>query len=56
LLVWSSQEARSYALLAFLSALSVLAFGYALRRPTPRAFTSWAVVACFALLTHYFAG
>ncbi|MDP9231559.1 MAG: glycosyltransferase family 39 protein [Actinomycetota bacterium] len=54
-LVWYSQEARSYALLAFLSALSVLVFGHALRRPTPRAFTSWAVVACLALLTHYFA-
>jgi mannosyltransferase len=55
LLVWYSQEARSYALLAFLSALSVLVFGHALRWPTPRAFTSWAFVACLALLTHYFA-
>jgi hypothetical protein len=30
-------------------------FGHVLRRPTPRAFTSWAVVACLALVTHYFA-
>ena len=54
LLIWYSQEARAYALLAFLSALSLLAFGFALQRPTPRALAFWAVVACLALATHYF--
>jgi mannosyltransferase len=55
LLVWYSQEARSYALLAFLSALSAFAFERARRRPTPRALALWAVVASLALTTHYFA-
>ena len=55
LLVWYSQEARSYALLALLSALSVLTFEHARRRPMPQALTSWATVACLALATHYFA-
>jgi mannosyltransferase len=55
LLVWYSQEARSYALLAFLSALSAFAFGRARRRPTRRTLTWWATVACLALATHYFA-
>jgi mannosyltransferase len=55
LLVWYSQEARSYAFLVFLSALSVLAFGHALRRPTRQSLTSWVVVGCLALATHYFA-
>jgi uncharacterized membrane protein len=55
LLVWYSQEARAYALLAFLSALSVLAFGHALRRPTWKSLTLWVVVGGLALATHYFA-
>jgi mannosyltransferase len=55
LLVWYSQEARSYALLAFLSVLSVLAFGHAVYRPTARSLSGWAAVSCLALATHYFA-
>jgi mannosyltransferase len=55
LLVWYSQEARSYALLGFLSALSALAFERARRRPTSRALALWTVVASLALATHYFA-
>jgi hypothetical protein len=55
LLVWYSQEARSYALLAFLSVLSALAFGHALRGPTVRSLSAWAAVSCIALATHYFA-
>jgi mannosyltransferase len=55
LLVWYSQEARGYALLALLSALSVVAFGRALQEPAARRFAAWAVVACAALGTHYFA-
>lgn len=55
LLVWYSQEARSYALLALLSALSLLLFREAWLRPSPRALALWSLVACFALATHYFA-
>jgi mannosyltransferase len=55
LLVWYSQEARSYALLALLSALSLLFFREAWLRPSPRALALWSLVACFALATHYFA-
>jgi mannosyltransferase len=55
LLVWYSQEARSYALLAFLSVLSALAFGHALDRPTGRSLMCWAAVSCLALAAHYFA-
>ena len=54
-LVWYSQEARSYALLALLGAGSVLAFGLALRggaRPRSR---GWAAVSALAIATHYFA-
>jgi mannosyltransferase len=55
MLVWYSQEARSYALLAFLSVLSVLAFVHAGREPTRRALVLWSAVASLALTTHYFA-
>ena len=55
LLVWYSDEARCYALLVFLSALSVLAFEHARRRPRRGELTRWAVVATLALATHYFA-
>jgi mannosyltransferase len=55
LLVWYSQEARSYALFAFLSALSLLAFARALREPSSPRLALWACVASLALTTHYFA-
>jgi mannosyltransferase len=55
LLIWYSQEARCYALLVLLSALSVLAFEHARRRPGGRALTRWTVVATLAMATHYFA-
>ena len=42
LLVWYSQEARAYALLGLLSALSVLAFEGARRRPSGSRLASWA--------------
>lgn len=54
LLIWYSQEARAYALLAFLSALSFLMFGRALRGE-PRSLLWWSLIACLALATHYFA-
>ena len=53
--VWYSQEARSYSLLVFVAALSLLAFAHALRERTPRAYLLWSAVAAVALLTHYFA-
>ncbi|MBV8988851.1 MAG: glycosyltransferase family 39 protein [Solirubrobacterales bacterium] len=55
LLVWYSQEARSYALLVLLSSLSLLAFAYARNEPTPRALTAWLISCALALGTHYYA-
>jgi 4-amino-4-deoxy-L-arabinose transferase-like glycosyltransferase len=54
-MVWYSQEARAYALLVLLCALSLAVFGEALRRPGGRWIAWWAVVSSLALLTHYFA-
>ncbi len=53
--VWYSQEARPYALLTLLSALSLLFFAGARRRPATRNFVGWAVASALALATHYFA-
>jgi len=55
LLAWYSQEARAYALLIPLAALSVLLVLRALERPTPARMAAWGVVAALALATHYFA-
>jgi hypothetical protein len=55
LLIWYSQEARSYALLVLLSAASLLAFAYALERPTARTAAAWVITSAFALATHYYA-
>jgi mannosyltransferase len=56
LMVWYSQEARSYALLSLLCALSFWAFVCALeRRPSGAALAGWAVASAAALATHYFA-
>ena len=55
LLIWYSQEARSYALLVLLSAVSLLAFAYARDRPTPRSLTWWVIACAAALATHYYA-
>lgn len=52
-LVWYSQEARAYALLALLCAVSFWCFARALREP--RWLAWWAVASAFALATHYFA-
>ena len=53
-LIWYSQEARAYALLALLCVLSFLAFGRALQRQ-PRALLWWAIITLLAVATHYFA-
>jgi mannosyltransferase len=55
LLVWYSQEARSYSLLVLLTAMSLLAFVYARETPTPRLLTLWVLASALALATHYFA-
>jgi mannosyltransferase len=54
-LIWYSQEARSYALLVLLAALSLLFFARALDAGDRRAVVAWAVCAAAALATHYHA-
>jgi mannosyltransferase len=54
LLVWYSQEARAYALLVLLSAVSLLFFLGALEGRR-RELAWWSVTAALALATHYFA-
>lgn len=55
LLIWYSQEARSYQMLALLSAVSLLAFAYARVSPTPRVLAAWVLACALALATHYYA-
>ena len=55
LLIWFSQEARAYALLALLGALSTLLWLRALQVPSLRRLLAWSAVAALALATHYFA-
>jgi len=55
LLIWFSQEARAYALLVLLSALSLLLLLRALDEPSPRRLVAWGVVVALALATHFFA-
>jgi 4-amino-4-deoxy-L-arabinose transferase-like glycosyltransferase len=55
LLVWYSQEARSYALLAFLGAAGLYFFARALRGARGRDLAGWALTSSLALMTHYFA-
>ncbi|MEA2445082.1 MAG: mannosyltransferase [Thermoleophilales bacterium] len=55
-LVWYSQEARAYALLGLLCALSFWLFARALNRPgDARALAWWALASALAIATHYFA-
>jgi mannosyltransferase len=55
MLIWYSQEARSYSLLILLTAVALLALVWALRTPEPRAFAIWAVASILALTSHYYA-
>src|SRR4051812_5145859 len=60
MLIWYSQEARAYALLAFFCALSLLYCVRALRdgdeeKRDKRNFVLWGVFSALALATHYFA-
>ena len=54
-LVWYSQEARAYALLMFLCALSLLFFLRSLEHPGRRDLAVWALVSALAVASHYFA-
>ena len=56
LLIWYSQEARSYALMVLLTAYSLLMLLRARDDPSPRRLAAWALVSVAALATHYFAG
>jgi mannosyltransferase len=56
MLFWYSQDARPYALLVFLSALSFLCLVRAVESPTPLRLASWAAVCVLAFATHWFAG
>ena len=55
LLVWYSQEARSYELLVALSALTMLAFAYARAQPSPMIVGAWVAASALSLGTHYYA-
>jgi 4-amino-4-deoxy-L-arabinose transferase-like glycosyltransferase len=55
MLIWYSQESRSYALLVFFGALSLLFFARALRTHADRDLGLWALASALALLSHYFA-
>jgi mannosyltransferase len=55
MLIWYSQEARSYALLVFFCAVSFLFFARSLRSRDGRDLTLWALSSSLALCSHYFA-
>jgi 4-amino-4-deoxy-L-arabinose transferase-like glycosyltransferase len=55
MLIWYSQEARSYALLVFFGALSFLFFVRALDTRRGRDLALWALASALALTSHYFA-
>lgn len=56
LLVWYSQEARSYSLLVLLTGLTLLAMLNVVERPSRGSLVAWTVLSILALATHYFAG
>ncbi|HSS05410.1 MAG TPA: glycosyltransferase family 39 protein [Solirubrobacterales bacterium] len=55
MLIWYSQEARSYALLVLFGALALLFFVRALRTEEGRDLALWALASGLALCSHYFA-
>src|SRR4051812_7717935 len=56
LLIWYSQEARSYALLVLLTGLTLWALLRVLDDPSSRRIAVWAAVSIASIATHYFAG
>ena len=55
MLIWYSQEARSYALLVFFAAVSMYFFVRALDSGRGRDLAFWALASALALCSHYFA-
>ncbi len=55
MLIWYSQEARSYSLLVFFGAVSLLFFVRALNSGRGRDLAFWALASALALCSHYFA-
>jgi len=55
MLIWYSQEARSYALLVFASTVALLFFARALADPAARTLDAWAIASMAAIASHYFA-
>ncbi|MGH2976223.1 MAG: glycosyltransferase family 39 protein, partial [Solirubrobacterales bacterium] len=55
MMIWYSQEARSYAILVFFCAASLLFFARALRTRGGRDLALWALASALALCSHYFA-
>jgi uncharacterized membrane protein len=55
MLIWYSQEARSYALLVFFGALALYFFARALDTGRGRDLAFWALASALALCSHYFA-
>ncbi|MGB7587617.1 MAG: glycosyltransferase family 39 protein, partial [Solirubrobacterales bacterium] len=55
MLIWYSQEARSYALLVFFGALALLFFVRALQTGSAQDLALWALASGLALSSHYFA-
>jgi mannosyltransferase len=56
LLIWYSQEARSYSLLVLFAGLSFLFFVRQLREPRDSTLALWTLASGLAIATHYFAG
>ncbi len=54
-MIWYSQEAREYMLLAAACGASLLCFARALADPSPRRLAWWTVFSALAVLTHSFA-
>jgi mannosyltransferase len=54
-LVWYSQEARSYALMALLAAGALVYFARSLERPSLSSLAMWALTSALAISAHYFA-
>ncbi len=55
LLIWYSQEARSYSLLVLLTSVALLAFAHARAAPSARTLGAWVLASALALATHYYA-
>ena len=55
MLIWYSQEARSYALMVLLTSVALLAWAHLREEPTGRWAAAWAVASALGLATHYYA-